>query len=161
VSILLYADLIYSQAKYAFSVSNAQRMAYASSIIIGRKFTDAFSLEICPTWVHYNLAPYGVNNDQIALGIGLRQKITNRTSINVEYIPLFGASGVYTSSLSVGCDIETGGHVFQLHLTNSIGMVDPQYIGRTENKWQNGGIRFGFNISRVFTIVDPSRFGAN
>ena len=61
----------------------------------------------------------------------------------------------FNNALSIGFDIETGGHVFQLHLTNSRGLVDPQWIGRTPGSWLDGEIYFGFNISRVFTIVKP------
>ncbi len=160
-SLLLFGDVNSRRIKFPFLVSQSQRLAYCAQLILGRKFSESFSLELAPSYVHYNLAPFGVSNDQYALGIGLRQKITNRLSVNLEYIPLLGANGVYKNSLSLGCDIETGGHVFQLHLTNSNGMVEPQFIGRNDNTWQSGSIRFGFNISRVFTLVDPSRFPNN
>lgn len=161
VSILFFGGIARRTAKFSFPVTSNQRLAYTGQIIIGRKFNDRFSLEIVPTYVHYNLAPNNVNNDQYAIGIGMREKITNRLTVNLEYIPLLSNDGTYKNSISVGCDIETGGHVFQLHLTNSNGMIEPQFVGRTENTWQSGAIRFGFNISRVFTVVDPSRFKNN
>lgn len=161
VSVLLYGDAIYRKATFSFPVTKTDRMAYAAMLIIGRKFNESFSMQITPAVVHFNLAPAGQKNDQYALGIGFRQKITNRTSVNAEYIPVFGSDGTFKSSISIGCDIETGGHVFQLHFTNSNGMTDPQYIGRNTETWQSGGIRFGFNVSRVFTFVDPSRFSRN
>ena len=54
--------------------------------------------------------------------------------------------------MSLGFDIETGGHVFQLHLSNSSAMIDPEFITKTNGEWLNGDVYFGFNISRVFTI---------
>ncbi|KAA3621885.1 MAG: hypothetical protein DWQ02_27000, partial [Bacteroidetes bacterium] len=64
----------------------------------------------------------------------------------------------YTNSLSIGFDIETGGHVFQLHFTNSTSMVPKGYITETTGDWTKGDIHFGFNVSRVFTIVKPKGF---
>jgi len=58
----------------------------------------------------------------------------------------------------VGADVETGGHVFQLFFTNSAGMAEPQFIAQTNGSWMSRGFRFGFNISRVFTVVDPGKF---
>jgi len=98
-------------------------------------------------------------NDIIAIGIGGRQKITKRTSFNVEYyyqLPGYKLPGS-TNALSVGFDIETGGHVFQLHLTNSRGMTERQFISENTGSWGNGDILFGFNISRVFTISKKKR----
>jgi hypothetical protein len=60
----------------------------------------------------------------------------------------------FYNPVSIGIDIETGGHVFQLMLTNSIDMVDNLIIPKTAGTWRNGDIHFGFNVNRVFTIVD-------
>ena len=67
----------------------------------------------------------------------------------------------YKNALSLGVDIETGGHVFQLHVSNSLGHAEPQFITETSGSWADGGIHFGFNISRVFTIVKPKVEGAS
>ena len=108
-----------------------------------------------PTFIHRNLAELATDpNDLLAIGIGGRQKLSKRISFNVEYyyqIPGYKINGS-TNALSVGFDIETGGHVFQLHFTNSMGMTEKNFISDTKGKWQNGDILFGFNISRVFTI---------
>jgi len=93
-------------------------------------------------------------NDVYALGTAARIKITKRLAVNAEYIYLLPdqvAPGI-TNSLSVGVDIETGGHVFQLHLTNSTSMIEKGFISETTNSWSDGGIHFGFNVSRVFTV---------
>jgi hypothetical protein len=65
---------------------------------------------------------------------------------------------VYQNSLSIGFDIETGGHVFQLHMTNSTGMTERTFINETTGEWGKGNIRFGFNVSRVFTVRKPKEF---
>ena len=87
-------------------------------------------------------------------------KITRRLEINAEYfyvLPDQGPRDLYTNSASIGFDIETGGHVFQLHFTNSTGMFERAFISETTGEWGKGDIHFGFNISRVFTLYDPKK----
>lgn len=130
------------------------RLYYAHQLIIGRKFSDNFSLQFMPTLVHKNLVKtIEDKNDIYALGVAGRQKITKRLAINVEYFYAPGKNDKdYENSLSIGFDIETGGHVFQLHFTNSTSMIERGYITETTGDWLNGDIHFGFNISRVFNI---------
>jgi hypothetical protein len=160
-SLEIFGDAARRNATYPFQMNALNRMIYTGQVIIGRKVSDGFSMELVPGITHFNMIEYGSSNTLLSLGIGVRQKITNRTTFNLEYIPVFGNKGVYRNSLSFGFDIETGGHVFQLHLSNSTGMTEPYYIARTTGDWAQGIIRFGFNISRVFTVVDPNKFHHN
>jgi len=142
----------------AYSPSFVARMSFAHQVVFARKFGQAFSLAVVPTYMHDNLVlTNDMNNDQLAVGAGGRLKITNRLSLNAEYhyriIQQFEQDDPYNNSFSIGVDIETGGHVFQLHVTNSRGMFEPAFIGETTGRWVDGDIYFGFNISRVFTIV--------
>ena len=131
------------------------RLNYAFQLLIARKFSEGFSLQLSPTLVHKNLVPGAEDpNDLLSVGIGARQKLTKRMSINVEYyyqIPGYKLEGS-VDPLSIGLDIETGGHVFQFIFTNSTGIAENQYITGTTGKWSKGDIHFGFNISRVFTL---------
>jgi hypothetical protein len=139
----------------------SNRMAYANQLIIARKFSESFSLQLMPTHVHYNLVKYRDDpNEVLAIGIGGRLKLSRRISLNGEwYYRLPGSIPRDTrNSLAIGFDIETGGHVFQLHFTNSTGMTERTFVGQTTGDWADGDIRFGFNISRVFTIVRPKAF---
>jgi hypothetical protein len=131
------------------------RLFFTHQLIIGRKFSEGTSLQLMPTFTHRNLVQLAAEpNDLIAIGIGGRQKISKRVSLNVEYyyqLPDYKLTNT-TNSLSVGFDIETGGHVFQLHFTNSQGMSERTFITETNGNWADGDIFVGFNISRVFTI---------
>lgn len=134
------------------------RMAYTFQAIVGRKFSNNFSLQLSPTWVHRNLvATREESNGVFAMGVGLRQKITKRVSLNAEYIyvPPGQLADGFRNALSVGLDIETGGHVFQLHFTNATSMIEKGFVAETTGDWLKGGIHFGFNISRVFTLWTP------
>lgn len=131
------------------------RLAYYYQVILGRKFSEGFSLQLSPTMVHNNLVPLSTQpNDVFALGLGGRLKLTKRMAITWDYSHLFNGieKDVNFDPLSFGIDIETGGHVFQLHLSNSTGMNERAFITETTNRWNKGEIRFGFNLSRIFQL---------
>ena len=136
----------------------SSRLSYTWQVLLGRKFNDWITVQLMPTVVHRNLVrTRAEKNDVYALGVGLRQRLTRRVTVNLEYFHVLPdqIDPRYHNSLSVGVDIETGGHVFQLHLTNSSPMTEPGFITETADQWKDGGIHFGFNVSRVFTIVKP------
>jgi hypothetical protein len=133
----------------------SSRLSYTHQIIVGRKFSEAFTAQIMPTVVHRNLVKTAAEaNDVYALGVAFRQKLTKRIALNGEYfyvLPNQLANG-YVNSMSLGFDIETGGHVFQLHFTNSTAMTEKGFITETSGNWLKGDVHFGFNVSRVFTL---------
>ena len=134
-----------------FELSN--QLSFAHQILIARKINRDLSVQLSPTLVHYNLVNYAEKNDRISLGFGARQKLTNRISVNAEYFMQINGK-INNDVLSFGFDIETGGHVFQLHLSNSPSMIESAFIHETKGDWGQGDIYFGFNISRVFTIKE-------
>ncbi len=131
------------------------RMSYVFQPIIAKKFSSKFSMQLSPTYIHYNLVDsISDKNDAFVLGISGRYKFTNRMAITFEYGLRYKSytEQIYYNTMGIGWDIETGGHVFQMFVTNSTGIVDPQFMTQTNTSWQNGGIRIGFNISRAFNI---------
>ncbi len=137
----------------------ANRTSYFHQALIASKITPSLSLQLMPTLVHQNMVPLEKDpNDLVSIGAGGRIKVSRRVSINTEYyyqVPGLKLDGT-TNTFSLGCDIETGGHVFQLHVTNSRGMIEPSFINNNTGTWSNGDILFGFNISRVFTVKKPT-----
>ena len=131
------------------------RLFYTHQLILGRKFSESFTLQLSPTLVHRNLTQTAAEKNTVwALGVGTRYKLSKRVAINGEYIYV-GPDQLrpgFKNSLSIGFDIETGGHVFQLHFTNSNSMIEKGFITETNGNWLDGDIHFGFNISRVFTL---------
>jgi len=137
--------------KYYFS----DRLGCYYQAIIGRKFTDRISLQVSPTILHQNIvSTISDPNDIYALGIGGRLKLSKRISLNFDYYYRFNPDkqGETLNPLSIGFDIETGGHVFQLHFTNAIGMNERIFLSETTNDWGHGDIQFGFNLSRTFQL---------
>ncbi len=138
---------------------SSSRLFYTNQILIGRKFNDIFTLELAPTVVHRNLVlTKAEKNTVLAMGIGGRIRLNRRTTFNAEYIYVLPnqLGDAYKNSLSIGVDIETGGHVFQLHFTNSTSMSEYSYITQTEKNWGKNAVRFGFNVSRVFTMYETA-----
>ena len=154
-SIVWYSSAFFKQAiwkdmqgvDYLFS----DQMSYAHQVLVARKINSALSVQISPTLVHKNIVNQGEDNDLMSVGFGARHKLTSRISLNAEYFLQLGKESSI-NPLSLGVDIETGGHVFQLHLSNSAAMFERAFIHETNGKWSNGDIYFGFNISRVFTL---------
>lgn len=132
----------------------SNRLNFTHQLLVGRKFSDALSFQVVPTLIHRN-RPIDLGPSTVyAVGIGGRQKITKRTSFNAEYyyqIPKYRVPAS-TNVFSLGFDIETGGHVFQLHVTNSSSMTESNFITGNKGSWGKGDILFGFNISRVFNV---------
>lgn len=134
------------------------RLSYVHQVLIARKFSNTISLQITPTFVHKNLVEKIADpNDIFAIGYGGRVRLTNRITFNAEYYQLLTSKTAknFNNMLSVGFDLETGGHVFQLHFTNAQPMFERAFITETRGEWLNGDIFFGFNIVRVFTIRKP------
>lgn len=144
--------------KWSFS----DRLYYAHQLIIARKFSEATAIQLMPTIIHYNYVPQSNDpNDLFSIGIAGRQRLSKRVHLTSEYYHQINQLSGYYNSLSFGFDIETGGHVFQLQLTNSTGMTERTFITETTGRWGKGDIHFGFNISRVFTLVKSKELKQN
>lgn len=129
------------------------RLTYVAQLLISRKFTEKLSLEVVPTFFHENFVENELqSNTQYAIGFGGRYKLTKRWSLNIDYAAHLNraSNSIYNNPLSIGFDLETGGHVFQMHFTNSQGIDEAGYLARTTGDWSKGDVFFGFNLARVF-----------
>jgi hypothetical protein len=167
---ITYVGAAYIQSTEAPTLAAGQeypfsnRVSYMHQVLVARKLNKRISLQVMPTIIHYNLVNKSSDpNNTLAIGLGGRIKLSNRIAFTGEYyyrLPGNMLDG-YRNALSLGFDIETGGHVFQLFFTNATGINERAAFGQTTDTWgfsKNDGIHFGFNISRVFTIVRPKEF---
>lgn len=154
-----------SQMRFA---NNIERYSYWTQVLVARKFNEKLSLQLMPTLIHINkVEDPSIPNQLLALGVGGRYKLTQRVTLSGEYYPNFADKEAYEvntnktypyrNALSFGVDIETGGHVFQFHLTNARGMVEKQFIGQNVGAWGKGDIFYGFNIARTFSLDKAAR----
>jgi hypothetical protein len=138
--------------------SFAQRLEHVHQLMIARRFGDVISVQLMPSYLRRTPVPsLPEQTDLLAMGTGLSFRITNGFSLNLEYFHLLNKDIALNpvqlyNPLSVGFDLETGGHIFQLIFTNSISMTEHGIIGNTTGNWLDGDIHFGFNISRVFGL---------
>ena len=144
----------------------AHRFSYTHQLIIARKFSPGFSFELLPTLVHRNYVNDLINlrngaeetNDLFALGFAGRVKMTKRLSLIADYFHVFSdfrrfnPDFTYNTPLGIGIEIETGGHVFQINFSNSSGLLESQFIPNTPDAWNDGEVKLGFNIARVFYL---------
>ncbi len=129
------------------------KLTYVAQLLISRKFSENLSLEIVPTFFHENFVEnVDQSNSQYAIGFGGRYKFAKRWSLNIDYAAHLNrtANSLYNNPLSIGFDLETGGHVFQMHFTSSQGIDEAGYLARTTGDWTKGDVFFGFNLARVF-----------
>ncbi|WP_087149377.1 DUF5777 family beta-barrel protein [Algoriphagus resistens] len=144
---------IYTLKRPELPMNFERRLRYVHQLLLARKFGSAFSLQLMPSFVHRNLVPTQEEPNNLAsLGIAGKVAVSNRVNITGEYYYRFGKDLPGYNSLGIGVDIETGGHVFQLHLTNSNEMTPSGFIPSTQGNFFDGDIHFGFNVVRSFQI---------
>lgn len=142
----------------------SHRFAYVGQVIVARKFSEALSLMVMPTYLHRNYVVSGDENNNFAMGVGGRIKFNKRMAIIFDYFYNLSeyrnnlraleedAPITYHNPFGIGLEIETGGHVFHLNFSNSTGIIESQFIPYTDRDWLDGAFRLGFNISRVFDV---------
>jgi hypothetical protein len=165
VSVAYYVSAAISFVANIPQDKDVNRMSYAHQLIIAKKITRGISLELLPTYVHRNFVdqrvPHPTNssldeNGIFALGIAGRAKVTSRMAFVFDYFHSFSefrdADNNFYDAIGVGVEIETGGHVFHLNITNSKGLIANDIIPYTRSDWGKGEYKLGFNISRVFSF---------
>ena len=155
VSVTLYSVAMANGLRWDDSTREnyfSSRLSYVHQAVVAKKWNSKLSIALIPSFIHRNLVESLTDeHDQWTLGAGGRYKVTSRASINAEYhYAVAGLPTDHVNSLSLGMDIETGGHVFQLHVTNSQGMFERAFLTETGGRWREGALYFGFNLSRVF-----------
>ncbi len=139
------------------------RLSYAAQLIIARKFSTRLSFAIQPTYIRRNYVMHMDMNNLFAIGLGGRIKLTPSVAVLADYFHPFRKPATeeyyrrekdftFYDALGVGLEIETGGHVFNLSFTNSTAILENQFVPSTSSNWADGGFRWGFSISRVFTL---------
>ncbi|MBK9282881.1 MAG: hypothetical protein IPM51_01025 [Sphingobacteriaceae bacterium] len=177
VSIAIFADMGYTHARTdepsmyggiildpGFTTNELHRFNYFSQVIIASKLSDWISVELLPSYVHRNFIKESRNPDNNAMdvnsfftvGIGGRVKVTKRMCIIADYY--YNTSAYYQNNptvinpLAFGFELETGGHVFSLFFTNAAGLIENNFVPYTSDSWKDGQVKFGFSISRVFSL---------
>lgn len=174
VSVSLFGNTVVSAMNNLSQVTSeayfsnfTDRLSFVAQAIIARKFSDNLSLELIPTFVRRNYVTYRDQNNLVAIGVGGRMKVSPRMAIIFDYYYSFRKQASkdyflqlnnfkFYNPLSVGLEIETGGHVFNVCITNAIAILENQHIPSTSTSWGKGEFRGGFSISRTFSLGEKS-----
>lgn len=155
VSVVAFSSVAIKSLDTEINDTFTSRLTYNFQLLIARKFSPGFSFQLTPTMIHKNqIIGETEDHDVFALGAGGRIKLTKRLSLNAEYFYRFNqpSPNPFQDAIAIGFDIETGGHVFQLHFTNARAMIEKGFINETRDDFFDGDIHFGFNISRTFQL---------
>ncbi len=165
VSVALYSMAHVSTAKDPDVQSTWNKFSFMNQLLIARKFNDKFSLQVMPTWIHFNVVPYGINNSNevISLGIAGKYKMTSKMNLTVEYsrqlnmyenlISKNGAILNYEPNLlAAGIEINTGGHLFQFFIGSTTDASNIDQLARNTSKIKDGNLAFGFTINRSLSL---------
>ena len=155
LTVTIYTNLAYTPKVDADLTKSVHRMSYCTQVILAKKFSPKFSLELVPSYLHRNLVAPDDENDILSLGVGGRFKVTRSAAIIADYVYDFGRPELVPKRydpIGFGIEIETGGHVFSLMFTNASGILENDYIANTVDNWGDGGYKFSFHISRMFSF---------
>ena len=133
----------------------SSRFSYVNQLLLARKFGKRLSIQLSPSHIHRNLVRRNIDqNDVFALGLAGKYNFVRKISFNAECFLLMPGQTAddFNNTLSLGFDFVTGGHVFQLHLSNSQGTIEKDFIAGTTGRWLDGDLFLGFNIYRVFPL---------
>lgn len=134
----------------------SHRLAYAGQLLIAHKFSDGFSLQIIPSYVHRNLVAFEDDNGIFSMGFASRIQISKVFGLIVDgtfpFSEMRTAANGFHPAIGVGLEFETGGHVFQINFTNATAIMETDYIPYTTSDWLEGEFRLGFTVSRTFNL---------
>lgn len=143
----------------------ANKFAFMNQLLIARKFNSKFSLQLMPTWIHFNVVPYGINNSNevFSLGIAGKYKATSKLNITLEYARqlnmyenLISKSGAivnyHPDLLSLGVELNTGNHLFQFYVGNTTDSSPIDQLARNTSLIKDGNFAFGFTINRTMSL---------
>ncbi len=167
VSIAWVSTMNYNTSKKVTAPNGFEpnKFTFMNQLLVARKLSEKVSLQFNPSWVHYNIVPYGYNhsNDIFSIGAGGRIKLTNKEAITFEYsrqLNMYkditdktGEVVTYAPDLiSLGFDWDTGGHVFQFFFSNSYHASNIFQLSANSKKDNFGQWCMGFNLNRSYSM---------
>lgn len=138
------------------------KLSYFSQLIIARKFTEAFSLQVAPTFIWLNAVESGYENINLGLHAGGKLTFAPSHSIIFEYDQLFtnpdtdfdndGEANFDETKpqLSIGWEKGTATHAFQLFIANYKGIVGQRNFVYNKNDFTAGEFLIGLNVTVRF-----------
>lgn len=165
VSVGWYSMMNVNTAEDPDNEFTGNKFSFLNQLLISRKFSSKISLQLMPTWIHFNVVPYGINNSNevFSLGIAGKYKVKGNMNVTLEYnrqlnmyknlISKNGAILNYNPDLlAIGIEMNTGGHLFQFYIGSTADASAIDQLARNNSSIKDGNIAFGFTINRGMNI---------
>jgi len=165
VTVDYFALANWDAAKKNYSINTWNRFAFMHQLIVARKFSDKFSFQVMPTLIHFNLVPYGHNNSNnvLSMGMGGKLKMSSNKNLTFEYsrqmnmfenlIDKNGNIINYVPNMySLGMEFNTGGHLFQIFLSTTTNSSNIDQLAKNTSSLKDAQFALGFNINRGFFL---------
>lgn len=124
-----------------------------TSAIISKKFNEQISFQLSPMYGYFTSVDTGDNNHLFSLGMGTQINLSERFGFIAEYYPIIGEKNLNTNNaFSLGLNIQTGGHVFQLFFASTRWHLEQYAMAQNREQFWAGDFRFGFNVNRIFGL---------
>jgi hypothetical protein len=151
VSITYYGNVAVSVLPKENFFNTSDRYSYFNQLIIAKRFSKAISLQLAPSYSHYNVVTAPMSNDLFAVEFGGRVKVASDISVILDINQPFTSQRIAPKSgFSVGTEFSTVGHTFQIFISNYRGIVNQQSNMFNQNDFFEGDFAIGFNISRTW-----------
>ncbi|HAM10304.1 MAG: hypothetical protein A2X05_16650 [Bacteroidetes bacterium GWE2_41_25] len=144
------------EASYKF----IHRISYFTQLILARKFSEKFSMQVAPSAIYFNSVPEysdttGYKNFNLGLSVGGRYNVAGNHSLMFEYDQLLTKQDMADEdhpkpNLSLGWEINTGTHAFQLFVANYSNIINQYNLLYNSNDFADGEFLVGFNITVRF-----------
>lgn len=160
VGVTLFANTTWSARNSALFASDLDRFTYCYQLILSRRINSHLSVMINPSMVHRNLVVAGEDNNTMTMAGGLRWKFSPSASLVADYAHTFNNSRPgheREDVLGLGCEIETGGHIFTIMFSNASGLIENDFLVNTADSWSKGGFKLSFIISRMFDFTKKDK----
>lgn len=151
VSLAYYGNIAIDARESEFFPKSSNRYSYFSQLIITRRFNRIVSMQIAPSYSHYNLVSPELDNSQFAVALGGKVSISDKTAILIDYSqPL--SQNTDNPGLSLGIEMSTGLHAFQVFVGNYNGILPQRNYILNENRLSEKQFLIGFNINRLWNF---------
>jgi len=151
VSVTYYGNMSVSALPKENFYNTSDRYSYYNQIIIARRITKVFSVQLAPSYSHFNVVDASMSNDLFAIQFGGRAKITSGMSLLLDVNQPISSNDIMPKSgFSVGTEFSTVGHVFQIFISNYRGIINQQSNMFNQNDFFEGDFAIGFNIGRTW-----------
>lgn len=155
ISLSYFGNVVYNSQAGTYK-EELHRMSFYNELIIARRINSKISVQVSPSFTHYNAVDTLYKNDMLAVGIGARYKFSAQSSILINYVqPLSSHTDSKLNPVpgfSIAWEIATSAHAFQITFSNYQGILPQQNVMYNQLKWGDSQFLLGFNITRLWNF---------